>query len=493
MKRLLIVLLFLIIPFFQPTSVFAQPVTTITTENQTTTTPTTNTPEESLWTRFWNWISSVFIKTDYTIAQRPPNEINSDMTDYGTTSDNNKHSSSGTRLTDSNSQTCYKGNVIKKVILNKIGYPNTNLAQICNSPNGCVVSSGSESECLTISIKDLAHFFVQTNQQFYCNNQNKLINIDSDVINAVNTNFSESITSSNLDCYKTIYQDFYLVPKDTDDKNEENSKNIVQTPISAGDQKSGSISDTKDQLNKNFVPANQSWDGLSSLRPQSWGKGPSEIGRGTSSGFNGGGISSGTCNAIDSHCRGMSLYGALGLSQSGKNYEEILNFFYGNISLKTIDTSNTNISVKTDSNDDCSNYQPLNVETYLSGLGEMSDYWGDSSTGGYESMKALVVAARTYAYVATQNFTQPICSNSNCQNFHCSVIKTKPNLDRAIKETQGQIIVDSTNQTPFLTEYARSFCGPSKTVTFSNHTNSPVNAYDYEVKAFDGKAPFCLN
>ena len=488
----LIVLLFLIIPFFQPTSTFAQPVTTTTTENQTTT-PTTTTPEESLWTKFWSWISSVFIKTDYTITQRPSDEINSDMTEYGTASDNRKHSSSGTRLTDSSNQTCYKGNVIKKVILNTTGYPDTNLAQICNSSNGCIVSSSSESDCQTVSIKDLAHYFVQTNQQFYCNNQNKLINIESNIIDAVNTKFSESISSANLDCYQTIYKDFYLVPKDTTDENEENSKNIVQTPISASDQKSGSISDTKDQLNKNFIPANQSWDGLSSLRPQSWGKGSSGIGWGTSDEFNGGGTSSGTCNAIDSHCRGMSLYGALGLSQSGKNYEEILKFFYSSISLKTIDTSNTNISVKTDSSDDCSNYQPLNVEAYLSGLGEMSDYWGDSSTGGYESMKALVVAARTYAYVATQNFTQPICSNSNCQNFHCSVIKTKPNLDRAIKETQGQIIVDSTNQTPFLTEYARSFCGPSKTVVFSNHTNTPVNGYEYELKALSGNTPFCLN
>lgn len=269
MKRLLIVLLFLIIPFFQPISTFAQSITTITTDNQSTTT-TTATPEESLWTRFWNWISNVFIKTDYTIAQRDTPIIFSDMTDYGTASDSGKHSSSGTRLTDSSSQTCYKGNVIKKVILDQTGYPNSNLAQICNSPNGCIVSSGSESDCQTISIKDLAHYFVQTNQQFYCNDQNKLINIESNIVDAVNTNFSEPISSANLDCYQTIYQDFYLVPKDTDDENEENSKNIVQTPISAGDQKSGPISDTKDQLNKNFVPANQGWDGLNSLRPDGW-------------------------------------------------------------------------------------------------------------------------------------------------------------------------------------------------------------------------------
>ncbi|MDD4382883.1 MAG: SpoIID/LytB domain-containing protein [Candidatus Shapirobacteria bacterium] len=493
MKRLLIVLLFFLFLFPSLSRegsgvgfVYAQ--STTITENQTTT--TTTPPEESLLTKFWSWISKVFIKTDYTIAQRPSDEINSDMTDYDTASDNRKHSSSGTRLTDSSSQTCYKGNVIKKVILGE--YQDSDISHICPDPsdsNKCIVSS--DSTCKLIKISDLAHYFVQTQKQFYCAG-NKLTNTESNVIDKVNEKYSNSISSNDLDCYQTIYNDFYLVPKESVE-NEENSKNIVQTPISAGDQKSGSISDTKDQLNKNFVPANQSWDGLSSLRPQSWGKGSSGISWGTSGEFNGGGTSSGTCNAIDSHCRGMSLYGALGLSQSGKNYEEILNFFYGSISLKTINTSNTNISVKTDSNDDCSSYQPLNLETYLSGLGEMSDYWGDPSTNGYESMKALVVAARTYAYVATQNFTQPICSNSNCQNFHCSVIKTKPNLDRAIKETQGQIIVDSTNQTPFLTEYARSFCGPSKTVVFSNHTNTSVNGYEYELKALSGDSPFCLN
>ncbi|MDD3002838.1 MAG: SpoIID/LytB domain-containing protein [Candidatus Shapirobacteria bacterium] len=490
MKRLLIVLLFLIIPFFQPTSAFAQSVTTATTDNQTTT--TTATPEESLWIKFWNWISSVFIKTDYTIAKRPLNEINSDMTNYSTTSDNSKHSSSGTRLTDSNSQTCYKGNVIKKVILDKSGYPNTNLAQICNSSNGCVVSSGSESDCQTITIKDLAHYFVQTNQQFYCNDQNKLINIDSDVINAVNTNFSESISSANLDCYQAIYDDFYLIPKDTDDKNEENSKNIVQTPISASNQDSNdgsSIKDLKKQLNQNLTPKGKKWDSsLNFLCPANWKRGLSEAGVGTGS-YEGGTVGPGTCNAKDSHCRGMSTIGAYGLAKSGKTYEEILKNYYGDISLKTIDASNANITIVPNSNDDCSS-TTLNLETYLSGLREIPDSWGDSSNGGYESLKAQVVAARTYAYVYTQNLTKSICTSSRCQNVRCDAINTNPNLDKAIKDTEGQIIVDSSKQTPFATEYARSFCGPSLSVTYTNHSTPSFNGYDAEVST--GEKLYCL-
>jgi len=267
MKRILVVLLFLIIPFFQPNSIFAQPVTTITTDNQTTT-PSIATPEESLWSQFWNWISSVFIKTDYTIAQRQTTEINSDMTDYGNASDNDKHSSSGTRLTDSNNQTCYKGNVIKKVILDE--YQDSDISYICPDPsnsNKCVVSS--DSTCKLIKISDLAHYFVQTQKQFYCT-ENKLINTESNIIDKVNEKYSDSISSTDLDCYKTIYNDFYLVPKDSVE-NEENSKNIVQTPISASDQDSNddSIKDLKKQLDQNFSPDGTS-AGLNGLRPASW-------------------------------------------------------------------------------------------------------------------------------------------------------------------------------------------------------------------------------
>ncbi|MFA6184548.1 MAG: SpoIID/LytB domain-containing protein [Candidatus Shapirobacteria bacterium] len=495
MKRILIVLLFFLFLFPSLSRegsgvgfVYAQP-TTILSENQSTTPPTV-TPEESLWTRFWNWISKVFIKTDYAIAERSTKNINSDMTEYGTTSDNGKHSSSGTRLTDSQSQTCYKGNVIKKVILNTTGYPNTDLTQICNSSNGCVVSSGSDSDCKTVSIKDLAHYFVQINKQFYCDSSNNLINIESNITNAVIGTSLPEISQNNLNCYQQIYNDFYLVPKNGSTE-EENSKNIVQTPISASNQSSGDNANaTKNKLNKNFIPANKNWSGLNSLRPASWKKGPSEAGTGTGTGFNSGGVvSPGTCNAKDSHCRGMSTIGAFGLSKSGKTYEEILKSYYGDITLKTIDISNANITIIPNDNDDCSS-TTLNLETYLSGLQEIPDSWGDSSAGGYESLKAQVVAARTYAYVYTQNLTKSICTSSSCQNARCNAINSSPNLDKAIKDTEGQIIVDSNNQTPFATEYARSFCGPSLSVTFSNHTTPSFNGYDAEVQT--GEKLYCL-
>jgi hypothetical protein len=206
----------------------------------------------------------------------------------------------------------------------------------------------------------------------------------------------------------------------------------------------------------------------------------------------GGGTSTGTCNALRSHCRGMSQYGALGLSQSGKNYKEILKFYYGsNSETKEIDTANMDIKVNMTDADSCPDGSSLNVEDYLRGLGEMPNYWGNDSKGGFEAMKAQVVAARTYAYMRTQGFTKAICNSSKCQVFKCSNIGGKPNLDRAIQATKGQILIDVASGTPFTTEYARSFCGPSKRVVYSNHTIESVNGYEYEVKARNGQQPFC--
>ena len=501
-----LVLLFLLIPLFFPPSISAIPTidTTILASSSIPATDQTPTPQPSLWTQFLNWLFGLFVKTDYKIDSRPLDVKNQDMTNYSdirASGFDQKHSFAGSRLSDINSQNCLKGNVIKNVILKISGYPNPDLSKICLSSAGCTVkplNDTTSTNCTTISIDDLAHYFVQQNQPVYCApNSNQLINLDSNFITAVKAiTFSKNpIPVSELDCYQKIYDDFYITPKGNTDNNEENAKKIVQTPINADSQNPGeNTTEIKNRVDDNFTPANYptGTGGLYGLRPDNWDEDSSEADLGVGSGANSG-VSSGTCNALQSHCEGMSIYGALGLSQSGKNYQEILKFYYGNISLKTLNTSNLNITVNVSSGDDCSKYQPLNLETYLSGLGEMPNYWGSPSKGGYETMKALVVAARTFAYMYTENLTKPICTTSNCQVFRCNLIKTMPYLDQAIKETSGQIIVDYNNQTPFITLYARSFCGPSKTVVYPNHTNYSVNGYEYELKARNGEQPFCIN
>lgn len=499
-------LLFLFLPFFKIPSVLAEtPIPTPTTISPTPSPEETiKNPESNAWQKFLNWLFGLFVKTDYQIDFRSLDVKNQDMTNYSDikTSDfDQKHSFAGSRLSDINSQNCLKGNVIKNVILKISGYRDSDLSKICLSSTGCTVkplNDTTRTNCTTISIDDLAHYFVQLNQPVYCTpNSNQLTNLDSNFITAVKAiTFSKNpIPVSELDCYQKIYDDFYITPKGNTDNNEENAKKIVQTPINVDSQNPGeNTTEIKNRVDDNFTPDNYpiGTGGLYGLRPDNWDEDYSEADLGVGSGTNNG-VSSGTCNALQSHCEGMSVYGALGLSQSGKNYQEILKFYYGNISLKTLNTSNLNITVNVSSGDDCSKYKPLNLETYLSGLGEMPNYWGSPSKGGYETMKALVVAARTFAYMYTENLTKPICSTSNCQVFRCNLIKTMPYLDQAIKETSGQIIVDYNNKTPFITLYARSFCGPSKTVVYSNHTNPSVNGYEYELKARNGEQPFCIN
>jgi hypothetical protein len=255
MKRFLIVLLFLILPFSFPTFVSAQcTVKALDSSSESLI--------EKIITLFFGWLT----KTDYTIKTIDTKTKNKDMTEYGDINDPNfkeKQAFAGSRSQDANSQSCLKGNVIKQTILGTSGYSNTDLAQICLDNN-----------CSVINIKDLANYFIQTNKKLYCNDKNKLIDIESSFIEKVNKieNFTDdTIPESKLICYQQIYDEFYITPKDNTDDNEENAKKMVQTVIPANNQnKSSGIKDTKAQVDKNLNPANKNWGGTNSLRPASW-------------------------------------------------------------------------------------------------------------------------------------------------------------------------------------------------------------------------------
>lgn len=218
--------------------------------------------------------------------------------------------------------------------------------------------------------------------------------------------------------------------------------------------------------------------------------------------IDGRGSSSGSCKAKSSHCRGLSQYGAYGMAQTINKttgnyftYQEILKFYYGDIAIKNIGTA-SDVKVRIDKGDkDCPAGQTraVNIQQYLLGLGEMPEYWGKK---GMEALKAQVVAARTYSYVRTKAFKNPICNTSSCQVFRCTNLNTtaRKNIWQAVQETAGQIIVDATHSTAFSTEYARSFCGASKKVTFPNHIIPAVDAatnMEYERTGNNGKNAFC--
>jgi hypothetical protein len=150
------------------------------------------------------------------------------------------------------------------------------LSKIClNSHNTCFVKplnvssetliSENLSNCSDIALKDLAHYFVQINKQFYCDTNNKLINIEEAIKNKITISI---IPENEKPCYQQIYNDLYLTPKETSDINEENTKKIIQTPISSQDQNpNDSNINIRNQLNQNFSPDGTS-AGLSGLRPE---------------------------------------------------------------------------------------------------------------------------------------------------------------------------------------------------------------------------------
>lgn len=275
-KRLFLVISFLTILFLNPFVVSAQSITPSSTVSASATSSTTATPSttanQSFLEKFLSWLFGVFIKTDYSISSRELTAVNTDMNDYGDLADSNltnKHSFSGSRLTSSSSQNCLKGNVIKQTILETTGYPDSELAHMCSdSTNKCTVSS--DSSCKLIKVSDLAHYFVQLQKQFYCDANNKLIDTESNITSKVNETFTETISANELTCYQTIYNDFYITPKDNTDTNEENAKKVVQTPLSASNQ--DQTLDTKaikSQVDQNFSPAGTDY-GLNGLRPANW-------------------------------------------------------------------------------------------------------------------------------------------------------------------------------------------------------------------------------
>ena len=269
MKKIIFFLLFLSLPFLKPVFTFAE---TPATPTPIATQSSTANPQQNFISLFLNWVLGFFTKTDYNIETRSTQEINSDMTDYGNINSvdefKNKHSFAGSRSTSSNSQNCLKGNVIKKVILGT-DPNNTSLSKICLDSSGqCSVNSTStDSACKSITVKDLAHYFVQQNKPFYCGSNDQSIETEQTVIDKTNQSYSIAIPQNELACYQQIYDDFYLTPKKTSDT-EENINKIIKTPISDKDQKAGaSNSDIQKQLDQNFSPDGSS-AGLYGLRPE---------------------------------------------------------------------------------------------------------------------------------------------------------------------------------------------------------------------------------
>jgi peptidoglycan hydrolase-like amidase len=126
----------------------------------------------------------------------------------------------------------------------------------------------------------------------------------------------------------------------------------------------------------------------------------------------------------------MSQYGAYGRSKSGQSAEQILSDYFVGASLDKNYSVPSTIGV--------AGYGRVSFEdNYLLGIYEVPENWGDN--GGYESLKAQAVAARSYALSYTNNGSGTICTSEACQVY-------KPQLKsgkwaQAVKETRGWVLM----------------------------------------------------
>ncbi len=130
------------------------------------------------------------------------------------------------------------------------------------------------------------------------------------------------------------------------------------------------------------------------------------------------------------HRTGLSQYGAYGRSKSGQSAETILSAYYQGATLKKDFPVPSTIGV--------TGYGRIAFEEkYLMGIYEVPESWGDN--GGFEALKAQVVAARSYALAVTNNGAGTICTTEACQ-----VYKNTPKTGKwadAVRATRGWVIV----------------------------------------------------
>jgi len=151
------------------------------------------------------------------------------------------------------------------------------------------------------------------------------------------------------------------------------------------------------------------------------------------------------------HRVGLNQYGAYGRALGGQSAEQILLAYYNvGVSIVKENTEDKKIHVLgySDVEKVCDENKQGCVpkyydevmsfeDKYLLGISEMIASWGN--TGGYEALKAGVIAARTYAM--TRGTIQP---NQNDQVYNETHINssTYAGWRRAVEETRGMVLKD---------------------------------------------------
>jgi len=511
-KKIIVISLLLIVPFFNfsPKFIIAQSTANTTTQTESS--------GWSIWQAISNLLSSIRSGiSDIFVSQNTiiPCKEESKFTDY-----NNNTINTNYRIQSAASQKYKRGSYLKAIINGD--YEDKTISYLCN--NVCSNSKTNDS-CIEIKYSTLVYFFYKKGEKILYDKDNSKTPIEYDSSKMDSYNYT---LPANSDAYfRSLYNKISQIPKGaykgeadgattssnelndseryvqpassqttkppTDISTEENTEKMVKDNdinqrkyfkaiIPAKDQKdindSTNINTLKTRSANNLVPFSQQNPSSEEDTPE----------RETEN--NG-------CNAEKSHCRGMSQYGALGMALAGKSYQEILKTYYGNIRLVSLKTFTTNYSVQVDISDgSCDTIAKkvtslkIGIEQYLYKLGELPSFWGDlgdrllnGQHEGINALKAQAIAARTYAFVKSAGFTKSICNTAQCQVFRCNM-GVKPNFNIAVNQTAYMIMVDATTGKPFHVQYARTFCGPSKIYT-SNFMNATYTSVSYDGRTFE--------
>lgn len=163
------------------------------------------------------------------------------------------------------------------------------------------------------------------------------------------------------------------------------------------------------------------------------------------------------------HRNGMSQYGAKEMAESGKDYEEIIEWYYGEDVKEESDVP-SRITVQ--------GHGEMTFQKYLYGIAEMPASWDE------EALKAQAVAARTYAYRSKK----PICTTEACQVFSKSKSDNPPSAwKKAVDETEDEIIDGNGSS-----QYSSTAGGYLNTRGWD--TTDGKNSGDWTSRAWESKA-----
>lgn len=167
------------------------------------------------------------------------------------------------------------------------------------------------------------------------------------------------------------------------------------------------------------------------------------------------------------HYNGMSQYGAKGRADKGKDYEDIIEFYYKE-DVKKKDDFPSKICVE--------GYGEMDYQKYLYGLAEMPSTWDE------EALKAQAVAARSYAYRYVKA-GKCICTTQSCQVFSKSKSDNPPSRwKEAVNDTEKRIIDGSTDASGY-GWYSSTTGGYINNVGWDISGDWPDDAYEKKAKS----------